>query len=375
MLEEIIIGLLILLIGLVLYMLNSNKTDDDYDLRLIKELSIEIKDKITGRNELDFANITKAKETSEKEVIKLSENVKKLGELVQKEREDRKDAYSSVGSEIEKLVEQYKKLEKAEIELKTTLKGDLTTRGRWGEIELEKVFELANMTKHVSYIAQTKRNNQQPDFVVMLPDKKQIVIDSKTSSKIFESYDKDDEQETTKYAENVSESIRSMTVKLSQKEYTKDLTDEAGNPVSPDFVIMFLPGESMLQLALVGDKKGTLWADSVDKNIILASPYILLALLKTIYLSWKQDARTRKTDEILLVTKTVAERYEILMRHIKDLRDSIKDVGENYNKVVGSYNQNLKPAIRKVKELSGENPNDAPKLETFDSVLKEVKDK
>ena len=356
-------------------MLNSNKTDDDYDLRLIKELSIEIKDKITGRNELDFANITKAKETSEKEVIKLSENVKKLGELVQKEREDRKDAYSSVGSEIEKLVEQYKKLEKAEIELKTTLKGDLATRGRWGEIELEKIFELANMTKHVSYIAQTKRNNQQPDFVVMLPDKKQIVIDSKTSSKIFESYDKDDEQETTKYAENVSESIRSMTVKLSQKEYTKDLTDEAGNPVSPDFVIMFLPGESMLQLALVGDKKGTLWADSVDKNIILASPYILLALLKTIYLSWKQDARTRKTDEILLVTKTVAERYEILMRHIKDLRDSIKDVGENYNKVVGSYNQNLKPAIRKVKELSGEDPNDTPKLETFDSVLKEVKDK
>ena len=156
---------------------------------------------------------------------------------------------------------------------------------------------------------------------------------------------------------------------------SKDLTDEAGNPVSPDFVIMFLPGESMLQLALVGDKRGTLWADSVEKDVILASPYILLALLKTIYLSWKQDARTRKADEILLITKTIAERYEILMRHIKDLRDSIKDVGENYNKIVGSYNQNLKPAIRKVKELSGENPNNAPKLETFDSVLKEVKDK
>ena len=86
MLEEIIIGLLVLLIGLILYMLNNNKTNDDYDLRLIKELSQDIQKEITGRNELDFANITKAKETSEKEVIKLSENVKKLDALVQKER-------------------------------------------------------------------------------------------------------------------------------------------------------------------------------------------------------------------------------------------------------------------------------------------------
>ena len=374
MMEEVIIGLLVFLIGLVIYMISNNKPNDDYDLRLIKELSQDIQKEISGRNELDFANINKAKETSEKEVIKLAENVKKLDALVQKEREDRKEAYSSVGSEIEKLVEQYKKLERAEIELKNTLKGDLTTRGRWGEIELAKIFELANMTNHVSFITQTGKERR-PDFVVELPDKKQIVIDSKTSSKIFESYDLDDEHDNTKYAENVSDSIRNMVTNLSKKEYTKNLTDEAGNPVTPDFVIMFLPGESMLQLALVGDKKGTLWADSVEKNVILASPYILLALLKTIYLSWKQDARTRKADEILLVTKTIAERYEILMRHIRDLRDSIKDVGENYNKIVGSYNQNLKPAIRKVKELSGENPNNAPKLETFDSVLREVKDK
>lgn len=373
MLEEAIIGLLVLLIGLVLYMLNSNKTNDDYDLRLIKELSVEIKDKITGRNELDFANITKAKETSEKEVIRLSDNVKKLSELVQKEREDRKEAYSTVGSEIEKLVEQYKKLEKAENELKNTLKGDLHTRGRWGEIELERIFELSNMTDHISYITQIKTKGLQPDFAVKLPDKKQIVIDSKTSSKIFETYDMEDEKESKEYAQNVSESIKNMVKDLSKKEYTKNLTDEAGNPVSPDFVIMFLPGESMLQLALVGDKKGTLWADSVEKNVILASPYILLALLKTIYLSWRQDARTRKADEILLITKTIAERYEILMKYIKELRGEIGDVGEKYNQIVGSYNQNLEPAIRKVKQLSGENPDDAPKLETFDTVLKEVK--
>jgi DNA recombination protein RmuC len=373
MLEEAIIGLLVLLIGLVLYMLNSNKTNDDYDLRLIKELSVEIKDKITGRNELDFANITKAKETSEKEVIRLSDNVKKLSELVQKEREDRKEAYSTVGSEIEKLVEQYKKLEKAENELKNTLKGDLHTRGRWGEIELERIFELSNMTDHISYITQIKTKGLQPDFAVKLPDRKQIVIDSKTSSKIFETYDMEDEKESKEYAQNVSESIKNMVKDLSKKEYTKNLTDEAGNPVSPDFVIMFLPGESMLQLALVGDKKGTLWADSVEKNVILASPYILLALLKTIYLSWRQDARTRKADEILLITKTIAERYEILMKYIKELRGEIGDVGKKYNQIVGSYNQNLEPAIRKVKQLSGENPADAPKLETFDTVLKEVK--
>ena len=369
MLEEVIIGLLVLLIGLVLYML---KTNDDYDLRLIKELSVEIKEKITGRNELDFDKITEAKKTSKEEVIKLSENVKTLSELVQKEREDRKDAYSSVSSEIEKLVEQYKKLEKAEIELKTTLKGDLTTRGRWGEIELAKIFELANMTNHVSYITQTKKNNLQPDFVVKLPDKKEIVIDSKTSSKIFESYDKGDEQEGTKYAENVSESIRSMVVKLSQKEYTKDLADEAGNPISPEFVIMFLPGESMLQLALVGDKKGTLWADSVEKNVILASPYILLALLRTIYLSWRQDARTKQADKILLVTQKIADRYKILMGHIGDLGSNLEKAGDKYNAVVGSYISNLEPAIREVKMLSGENPEDSPKLEKIDNNLTKI---
>ena len=229
------------------------------------------------------------------------------------------------------------------------------------------------MTDHISYITQIKTKGLQPDFAVKLPDRKQIVIDSKTSSKIFETYDMEDEKESKEYAQNVSESIKNMVKDLSKKEYTKNLTDEAGNPVSPDFVIMFLPGESMLQLALVGDKKGTLWADSVEKNVILASPYILLALLKTIYLSWRQDARTRKADEILLITKTIAERYEILMKYIKELRGEIGDVGKKYNQIVGSYNQNLEPAIRKVKQLSGENPADAPKLETFDTVLKEVK--
>ena len=92
MMEEVIIGLLIFLIGLVIYIIINNKPNDDYDLRSIKELSQDIQKEISGRNKLDFANINKAKETSEKEVIKLAENVKKLDALVQKEREDRKDA-------------------------------------------------------------------------------------------------------------------------------------------------------------------------------------------------------------------------------------------------------------------------------------------
>ena len=138
---------------------------------------------------------------------------------------------------------------------------------------------------------------------------------------------------------------------MGQKSYQDSIKDEIGNKISPDFVIMFMPGEHMLQIALL--HRPTLWEEAVERNVILASPYVLLALLRSVFYSWQQEERNNNAKKILEVTEDLADRIDTFIGHVEGIGRGLQSSINSYNKTVGSYNRRLLPAQEKLNTLKG----------------------
>lgn len=337
-------------IGLILYF-----RKDDFDLRSIKDLQVEIKDRLVERDTLDLDSITKAKESSKVEAKILREELKTLKKLVEQEQKERVEAYGSITENVGRLHEQYKGLEDSATKLKSAL-SDNSMRGNWGEVQLRRVIEHSNMVKHVDFLEQSTVESsdgspQRPDVIVNMPGGKKLVIDSKAPGKLLQAYETVVESERDKIMKEFADDVWSTVKQLSQKKYQDNIKDAAGNPLSPDFVIMFMPGEYMLQIAL--HFRPELWEESVGKKIILASPYILMALLKSVFFTWKEEEQERNSQDILLQTSEIVDRIDTLMSHFEDVGKGLSKSVESYNKTRSSYTRRLLPARNRLNKLRG----------------------
>ena len=355
MLEEIIIGLLIIIVLLLVYFNNNNKGNSD--IESLERLQLNTIQALENRDTLDLKSIEDAKESSEGEAKILKEQVKVLKELVEKEQKERGKAYGNVSKDIESLDRQFEKLENVAIQLHSSLKGD-AKRGNWGEIQLRQILEHANMIKYVDFIEQypikiEDGKTQYPDVLVKMPSEKKLLIDSKAIGKLLKDYGQNDlsDEEKLDSEKRFAEDVADTMGKLSRKKYRDNLKDNNGNKLTPDFIIMFMPGEYHLQIAML--HKPELWEVSLDKKIILASPYILLALLKTVFYSWQQDERNSNTEKILKTTREVSDRITKLIEHIENVGDGLRKTVDSYESVVGSYNEMLLPSRRKLNSLDG----------------------
>lgn len=358
MLEEIIIALLIVVIALMIYFIvNRSSEKEDFNIQSIKDVQVEIKDKIIERDALDLKSIEDAKKSSESEAKILQEQVKTLKELVESEQKERGKAYGDVSKDIEKLDKEFEGLKNIAIQLHSSLKGD-AKRGNWGEIQLRQILEHANMIKHVDFIEQYYMKDEDgkalyPDVLVKMPNQKQLLIDSKAIGELLQEYGMNDlnDDEKLKSEKRFAKDVSDTMTKLSRKDYRNNLKDNNGNKLTPDFIIMFLPGEYHLQIAML--HKPELWETSLEKKIILASPYILLALLKTVFYSWQQDERNNNTEKILKTTREVSERVTKLIEHVESVGHRLSQTVASYEDVVGSYNDRLLPSRKRLNSLSG----------------------
>ena len=356
MLEQIIIGLLVVIIAMMIYF-NINNQDDkeDFNIQSIKDVQVEIKEKIIERDTLDLESIEKAKLSSETEAKILREELKALKELVEKERKERGDAYVSITDNVKLLREQYEGLELSTNKLSSALK-DSSMRGNWGEVQLRRVIEHSNMLRHVDYVEQKTieakdGSKQRPDAIVNMPGGRQLVIDSKAPGRLLDAYESEDIDEQERFMKQFADDVWETVKSLGQKSYQDSIKDESGNKISPDFVIMFMPGEHMLQIALL--HRPTLWEEAVERNVILASPYILLALLRSVFYSWQQEERNNNAKKILEVTEDLADRIDTFIGHVEGIGKGLQSSINSYNKTVGSYNRRLLPAQEKLNTLKG----------------------
>jgi DNA recombination protein RmuC len=289
--------------------------------------------------------------------------LKDLRSEVNRVESARQEAYGSLRSEVQLLATTSKELRQETGSLVNSLKQP-QVKGRWGELTLRRVVELAGMSPHCDFLEQqsidTEEGRLRPDLIIHLPGGTQIVVDVKVPLHGF--FKAVSAQSDAEYREAMIQHaslVRDHIKGLSGKEYWKQFEP------TPEFVVLFVPGESFFSAALEQDR--TLIEDAIDKRVVLASPTTLIALLRAIAYGWKQQLVAENAERIKDLGKDLYERVVKFAEHLSDIAASLERASLSYNKAVASFDSRLIPAARKFREM-GVGNTEIPELgpiETF----------
>jgi DNA recombination protein RmuC len=282
-----------------------------------------------------------------KEKIQLFE--KKVEESYDKELRDK----ISLREEVKKLYELNSKISEEANNLTRALKGDNKMQGNWGEVILEKILERSGLKKDVEYKTQVSMINAdgiviRPDVIIYLPDKKNIVIDSKVSLVAYEAYANSEiEEERERFLKEHLLSLRSHIKGLSEKSYF------SGSELNtPDFVLMFIPIESCFSVAIQSDLE--MFNFAWERKIVLVSPSTLLATLRTINSIWMQEKQTRHAIDIARESGRLYDKFVGFVEDMQKLGDRIDSVSKSYDesmKKLTTGNGNLVTRVEKLKVM------------------------
>jgi DNA recombination protein RmuC len=284
------------------------------------------------------------------EAIKgLVEPLKLQLETYQKRLQQSETAQSTTLGEVKKQLEtlalQSQSLSSETLQLRRVLSSN-QARGRWGEETLRRVVEAAGLSAHCDFSEQTQSGDSKPDLIVRLPGDRLIIVDAKVPDLDF--LNAMDNADTTKRAEALAIHAARLkeTIKaLGARDYPREF------PNALDHVVLFLPAESLFSAALEGDHDLIIWA--AGKKIMLATPASLIALLRSVSVSWQQHAQSENAHKIAEAAQELYTRVAKFTEHFSRIRDSLDKANNAYNDAVGSYDRMVRPSGEKVLRLGG----------------------
>jgi DNA recombination protein RmuC len=284
-------------------------------------------------------------------IAPLKETLEKYIQQVQAMEISRQQAYGSLSQHLETMALTEKQLQQETGNLVKALRSP-QVRGRWGEITLKRVAELAGMSEHCDFFEQESVNSEEgklrPDMVVRLPNKKLVVVDSKAPLQSYlDSLESPAEEARKTKLQDHARLIQSHMQKLSAKNYWDQF------PEAPEFVILFLPGENFFSAAL--EQNPYLIEEGVNQRVILATP-------TTLAYGWRQEALAENAQAISEMGKTLYERLVRLAVHFTDLGRHLDKSMHSYNEAVGSLESRVLPAARRFKELGISSKANVPEL-------------
>ena len=299
------------------------------------------------------------------ELVKpLQESLARYEAQVRQIEESRRQAYGGLDQHLRILTESQQRLQQEANNLVNALRSP-TVRGRWGEITLKRVAELAGMVAHCDFVEQETVSGEhgrlRPDMVVQLPGGRQIVVDAKAVlSAYLEAMEAVDDGQRQERLRRHAGQIRSRLEELSLKAYWNQFGQ------APEFVVLFLPGEQFLGAALEQDP--SLIEDGFSRGVVVATPTTLMALLRAVAYGWRQEQLNAHAQEAGRLGKDLYERMAVLAEHLNDIGAALGKSVTAYNKAVGSLESRILPAARKFKELGVAADREVPLLSTVDSL-------
>jgi len=290
----------------------------------------------------------------------LEASQKQISEL----EKSRSEAYGGIKNQIEAMQLSQKSLTQETQNLVNALRRP-EVRGRWGEITLRRLVELAGMVEHCDFVEQVHSVSDgqivRPDMIVKLPDQRQLVVDVKTPLDAYlQAAEASDDAQRKLGLERHAKNVRSHIRMLASKAYW-DQFDE-----SPEFVILFIPGDQFLSAAL--SEEPDLIEYALSKQIILATPTSLVALLKAVAYGWRQLSLADNAKEIRILAEDLYGRLATFVTHMNRVGRQLASSVENYNKAVGSLERSVLPGARKFVELGVHAKKEVEQLETLEPV-------
>jgi DNA recombination protein RmuC len=300
------------------------------------------------RQQADASQALKERETAIESLVQpIREALAKTEAQIQAIERDRIDAFATIKTQMEVLASGQNLLSRETRNLVTALRRP-DVRGQWGEITLRRLVELSGMTSHVDFTEQHHLNTEsgavRPDMVVHMPEQRDIVVDVKTPLDAYlAAVEAQDDEERGAQLRRHAQIVGARVRELSSKQYWSQFER------SPDFVVLFLPGDQFLSAAL--QENPGLIDDSLRQNVMLATPTSLVALLKAVSYGWKQTVLADNAAEIRRLGEDVYKRLAVFGEHLGRLGKSLGSSVDSFNRAVGSLEQQVLPAARRFPEL------------------------
>jgi DNA recombination protein RmuC len=307
-------------------------------------LASETFNKILAEAKGDFG---KRQEAIDGLIKPMSVSLKEFEEHVRQLEKSRESAYTGIDEHLKNLTTAQQQLQKETSNLVTALQTP-QVRGQWGQMSLKRAVELAGMSEHCDFTEQVTKKSEEgtirPDLVVHLPADREIVVDAKVSLAAYlNAISADTEEERKNHFIEHSRQIRAHMNNLGGKAYWQQFEK------TPEFVVMFIPGESSFAAAAHNDLN--LIEDGMQMRVVLATPTTIIALLRAVAFGWRQEQIAKSAQLISDMGKQLHERMRILIDHISGIGKGLERANSAYNSAVGSLEARVLPSARRFKDL------------------------